>query len=243
MTTRDPDENGWASSAAAWITRSAEGGDFSRQYVLDTPMMARAKAAGAQEVLDVGCGEGRFCRMLGDVGMQTTGLDPVPAMLDAARAQDTAGNYVQGYAEALPFADQSFDLVFSYLALIDIDDAQAAIAEMARVLRPGGRVLVANLTSFTTSGAAMGWRRCKDTDAILRTLGTYLDTRKNWYEWDGVRIQNWHRPLSDYMGWFLGAGLNLTHFDEPQPHGGPDSKVASYQTFPYLMMMEWQKPG
>jgi len=242
MTSRDPDENGWQSSAPAWIARSAEGGDFSRQHVLDAPMMARVAVSGARDALDIGCGEGRFCRMMRDAGTTATGLDPIPAMLDAARAQDSDGTYVEGYAETLPFADASFDLVISYLTLIDIDDAQAAIAEMARVLRPGGRILVANLTSFTTSGAAMGRRICKETGTEIRPLGRYLEVHRDQYEWDGLRICNWHRPLSSYMGWFLGQGLQLTHFDEPQPHSGPEDRIAAYQNMPYLMMMEWQKP-
>ncbi len=240
MSSRDPDENGWASSARAWIARSAEGGDFSRQHVLDHLMIERA--AGAKEALDVGCGEGRFCRMMAAQGICATGLDPVPAMIDAAQTLDPKGSYVQGFAENLPFADGCFDLVVAYLSLIDIDDPQAAIAEMARVLRPGGRILIANLSSFATSGAAMGRRTCRDTGKEIRPLGRYLETRKEWFAWDGLRVRNWHRPLSHYMQWFLGAGLVLTHFDEPHPVSGPDDRIAAYQNMPYLMMMEWQKP-
>ncbi len=242
MTHRDPDENGWASSAAAWITANQDGGDFSREHVLDGPMLARARAMDRGQALDVGCGEGRFCRMLAAQGFQTTGLDPVPAMLDAARAQDTNATYVDGFAEALPFDDNAFDLVVSYLSLIDIDDAETAIAEMARVLRPGGRILVANLASFATSSSNFGRRTCAETGEELRPLGHYLREEKVWFEWAGLRIRNWHRPLSRYMQWFIGHGLVLTHFDEPQPTGGPADRIAAYQNMPYLMMMEWRKP-
>ncbi len=65
MAHRDPDENGWVSSAAAWIERNRDGGDFSRQHLLDHIMLARAVVSGAKAALDVGCGEGRFCRILG----------------------------------------------------------------------------------------------------------------------------------------------------------------------------------
>ncbi len=242
MTQRDPDENGWASSAPIWIARSQDGGDFSREHVLDGPMLARAYATGGGHALDVGCGEGRFCRMLAAKGFQTTGLDPVPAMLDAARAQDPDGTYVQCFAERLPFADASFDLVVSYLSLIDIDDTETAIAEMARVLKPGGCILVANLSSFATSSSNFGRRTCAETGEELRPLGYYLREEKLWFAWDGLRIQNWHRPLSRYMQWFLAQGLTLTHFDEPQPTGGPSDRIAAYEKMPYLMMMEWQKP-
>jgi ubiquinone/menaquinone biosynthesis C-methylase UbiE len=243
MTDRDPDENGWKTSAPNWISRTGDQGDFSRQFVLDTPMMERVKISNPKNALDVGCGEGRFCRKLTDIGITAVGLDPVPAMIRAAQQQDQKGKYTIGFAEELPFRDESFDLVVSYLSLIDIDDPEMAISEMVRVLKPNGHILVANLSSFSTSSSAFGRRYCRDSGEELRPLGLYLEERKDWYEWGGLRIQNWHRPLSRYMQWFLGQQLNLTHFDEPQPIEGPQERVNAYQKMPYLMMMEWQKPN
>ncbi|WP_223274809.1 class I SAM-dependent methyltransferase [Tateyamaria sp. syn59] len=238
---RDPDENGWQSSAPAWIDRMADVGDFSRAHVLDAPMLARVAALQPKTALDVGCGEGRFCRMLGDLGIATTGVDPVEAMIDSARLRHPGGAYHIGFAEALPFDDAAFDLVVSYLTLIDIDGLEDAAAEMARVLAPGGRVLVANLTSFSTSSAAIGPRYCRDTGEKLKPLGRYLVEERMWFEWDGLRIQNWHRPLATYMQAFLSQGLTLRHFDEPEPTGGPTERVQAYARMPYLMIMEWEK--
>ncbi len=243
MINRDADENGWVSSAQAWIDRAGTSGDFSRLHVLDAPMLARIKAATPATALDVGCGEGRFCRMMAEQGIVTTGLDPVPQMIETARQRDRQGDYQLGFAEAIPHPEAAFDLVVSYLSLIDIDDAAQAISEMARVLTPGGRLLIANLTSFSTSSNLFGRRTCATTGEELRPLGNYLETRKGWFEWDGMRVQNWHRPLSYYMQAALGAGLSLTHFDEPQPQSGPPERIEAYQKMPYLMMMEWQKPG
>ena len=242
MPERNADKNGWVTSAQAWIDRAGTTGDFSRLHVLDTPMLARVDLAQPETALDVGCGEGRFCRMMAARGITTTGLDPVPQMIQTASERDPTGTYVQGFAEDMPFPDQSFDLVVSYLSLIDIDDAEKALSEMARVLAPGGRLLIANLTSFSTSSSIEGRRTCAETGEELRPLGIYLEPRKAWFEWDGLRIQNWHRPLSHYMNWCLAAGLTLTYFDEPQPLSGPDYRIARYRKFPYLMLMEWQKP-
>ncbi|MEM6340261.1 MAG: class I SAM-dependent methyltransferase [Pseudomonadota bacterium] len=243
MDQRDPDENGWASSAGNWIEGVGDAGDFSRQFVLDAPMIARVRQAAASTALDIGCGEGRFCRRMRDLGVTTTGLDPVSAMIDAAKMQDPHGQYLHGFAEDLPCHDAHFDLVVSYLSLIDIDGTDRAVPEMARVLKPGGRILVANLSSFATSSSMIGRRHCKDTDEILRPLGRYLEAGKAWFEWDGLRVQNWHRPLSHYMQLFLQQGLILTLFDEPKPQGGPPERVNNYADMPYLMMMEWQKPS
>ena len=241
MSVRDPDENGWVSSAPAWLEKIGDTGDFSRQFVLDAPMLERVKEICPTHALDVGCGEGRFCRKLQHLGVTAFGLDPVAAMIDAASEQDPNGSYTVGFAEELPFEDDTFDLVVSYLSLIDIDCPEAAISEMARVLRPNGRLLVANLSSFATSSIAFGRRHCKDTGEELRPLGEYLRERKDWIEWNGFRVQNWHRPLSKYMKCFLANELRLTYFDEPVPTGGPENRVKAYQTMPYLMMMEWEQ--
>ena len=59
----------WDASAAAWLDEQGEAGDFARQYVLDGPMQARVRAAAPRDVLDIGCGEGRFCRWLRGQGI------------------------------------------------------------------------------------------------------------------------------------------------------------------------------
>ncbi|TGD98637.1 class I SAM-dependent methyltransferase [Methylobacterium nonmethylotrophicum] len=231
--------DGWDDSAVAWIAEIGEEGDFGRACVLDAPMLARIRGRGFRRALDVGCGEGRFCRLLQDLGIGTVGIDPTDALLRQARARDPEGAYLPGRAEALPFADGAFDLVVSYLTLIDMPDAHAAIPEMARVLAPGGTLLVANLSNLASAGA---WLR--DADGVRRfRLDDYLEERAEWAEWSGIRVRNWHRPLSLYMTLLLGRGLILRHFDEPVPHRGDPAKVALYRRVPWFMMMEWEKPA
>ena len=91
--------NGWEDSAAAWIASLGEDGDFGRRYVLDPVMLPRALAARPKTMLDVGCGEGRFCRMLAKHGVAVTGIDPTRALLAEAKARDPAGTYIEANAE------------------------------------------------------------------------------------------------------------------------------------------------
>jgi hypothetical protein len=86
---------------------------------------------------------------------------------------------------------------------------------MARVLRPRGTLLIANLTSFTTAGPDGGWQPDSDGRSHF-CIDHYLDERAEWVRWRGIRVKNWHRPLCRYMTLLLGAGLTLTHFDEPR---------------------------
>jgi SAM-dependent methyltransferase len=235
--------NGWELSAEAWIESMGERGDWAREHVLDPAMLARIGRGRFLTALDVGCGEGRFCRMLKLAGVRTTGIDPTPQLLETARRRDPFGDYRFGRAEQLEFRAASFDLVVSYLTLIDIADFRKAIGEMARVLKPGGSLLIANLTGFTSACAAQGWV----TDAAGRRLhfpvDRYLDEFPFWFEWAGIRIENWHRPLAAYMAAFLGSGLQLAFFSEPDSVSGEPLRRDDYRRVPWFVVMEWQRPG
>jgi SAM-dependent methyltransferase len=154
--------DGWDNSAQAWITSLGSEGDWSRRHVLDAPMRARVSGRGFDRALDLGCGEGRFCRLLQGLGIATVGIDPTTALIEHARRLDPAGDYRLGRAEALDIPDASVDLVVGYLSLIDIPDLPAAICEVKRVLRPGGSFLIANLQGFNTASIADGWTHKPD---------------------------------------------------------------------------------
>jgi SAM-dependent methyltransferase len=119
-------------------------------------------------VLDVACGPGNFTRDLGRVvGSRgiAIGLDASASMLARAVAdtdpvRHPAVGYVRGDAEHLPFRDESFDAVNCFAALYLMGDPFAAIAELARVLTPGGRVAI-----FTS---------CRTRSAPLRTVDGIL---------------------------------------------------------------------
>lgn len=233
--------DGWDESAAAWIADMGERGDYGREFVLDGPMMERVQGRGFRTALDVGCGEGRFCRMMQGCGLQTVGVDPTEALIREARRRDPEGDYRIGRAEALDFADGSFDLVVSYVTLVDIPDLRSAIAEIARVLRPGGALLIASLTSFSTAGPLEGWTPDREGNLHF-PIDRYLEERADWVSWRGIRIRNWHRPLGTYMSLLLESGLELRHFAEPMPRGGDPAKADRYRRVPYFLIMEWQKP-
>ena len=234
--------NCWQASADAWIADMGEFGDFGRRYVLDPVMLRRALSRSPKKALDVGCGEGRFCRMLKPHGIGVTCIDPTPALLAAARARDPECTYLEATAERLPFVDSVFDLVISYLSLIDIPDMHGAISEMARVLNPGGTVLIANLNSFNT--ACSGWVKGGAGEHLYFPIDNYLQERPIWIEYRGIRVLNHHRPMNTYMRALLAAGLRLTYFDEPAPRpDAPEPKATAYRRVPWFHIMEWTKPA
>ena len=239
-------DNGWDSSAQAWIDsmgERGERGDWGRQHVLDPVMMARVTQGKFRNALDVGCGEGRFCRMLEAAGVRATGIDPTRRFIELARERDPSGDYRLGRAEQLDFPDASFDLVVSYITLIDIPDFRAAIGEMARVLKPRGSLLMANLTGFTSACAARGWVKDEKGEHLHYPVDHYLDEFSFWLEWSGIRIENWHRPLAAYMNAFMENGLTLSYFSEPAAVSGAEIHRDRQRRVPWFVVMEWRKPG
>lgn len=230
---------GWDESAEAWIRVIGADGDWGRRHVLDAPMLAWAVAGGKGRAIDIGCGEGRFCRMLRAHGFETMGVDPTAALIARARALDPDGDYRVEAGEALSDGDGEFDLAVFYLSLIDIADYRAAIAEAWRVLKPGGRLLIANLQGFNTAAVPLGWTWEPDGSRRF-CIDHYLTEREVWTEWQGIGIVNHHRPFGLYMQALLRAGFRLVHFDEPAPDCEGD-KADRYRRAPNFLVMGWVK--
>jgi ubiquinone/menaquinone biosynthesis C-methylase UbiE len=130
----------------------------------------------ASAILDVGCGTGALLRELEsrlDGGIDLAGVDPAPAMLEVARAKLRPGSRTrlkEASAEQLPFPDETFELLVSTVSFHHWSDQPAGLREAARVLTPGGRILLAD--HFTA-----GWLRVfnvlarRDMESVEETEG------------------------------------------------------------------------
>jgi SAM-dependent methyltransferase len=231
-------DTGWDSSADAWIATMGEDGDWGRRAVLDPVMLDFARRfSGA--ALDIGCGEGRFVRMLGEAGFTVSGIDPTARLIAAARDKDPDGDYHVCGAEALPFADASFDLCVSYLSLIDIELLDPTIAEAARVTKPGGAFLIANLSSINSAGV---WDYGLTGKARHYAVDDYMNVRQVRQRWNGIDIVNWHRPFSTYFELLLRHGFTLKTFLEPMPQGDYRGEDPKFERVPNFVVMLWEKP-
>jgi ubiquinone/menaquinone biosynthesis C-methylase UbiE len=131
------------------------------------PRIVRAVGVEPGEaVLDVACGTGNAALRAAQAGGRVVGVDLTPELFDAGRrlAADAGVeiDWVQGDAEALPFDDESFDVVLSTFGCMFAPRHKVTAAELGRVLRPGGRL---GITSWTPEGA---------TGTFFKTVGSYL---------------------------------------------------------------------
>ncbi len=104
--------------------------------------VAALDLGGGEQVLDVACGTGNAALLARRAGAVVTGLDASPRLLEVARERVPAAEFVLGDAARLPFDDRRFDAAMSVFGLIFARPGHAAAAEIARVVRPGGRVAI-----------------------------------------------------------------------------------------------------
>ena len=238
-------DNGWETSARAYI-EFQDAGDPNRTLLLDPVMLRMCGDVAGKRALDVGAGEGRFCRMLAERGAITIGLEPTRLLASTARDRQPGGNFVRALAERMPLHDGIFDVAVTYITLVDIIGYREAIAEMARVLRPGGRLVAANLSFVTASGPGLGWHRDDSGKRAFYRIDRYAEEWAARYEWRGISIENWHRPQSAYMQAYLEAGLILREFEEPLPQDESlrtDDEFEDWFRLPFFNVMRWEKPA
>lgn len=135
------------------------------------PMLAARIPASAAPVLDVGCGDGTFCRFLEDGDRVVVGADLDSSVLPSATGRTA---YVVTSAEGLPFRDETFSAVSMTMVLHHVQ-AERALAEAARVLAPGGVLLALGYGRFG------GWR---DVLHELRDLVTHRVVSRKMQPWD-----------------------------------------------------------
>jgi len=236
-------EDLWEKHARWWQDAFTEGAD--PEYVEQIiPLVAR-NLAGARRVLDVGTGEGQLARTAAGSGCSAAvGVDPAWAQLDAARRRGGGPSYCRAEAARLPVASGSCDAVLACLVFEHIDTVDEAIAEVTRVLTPGGRFLFF-LNHPLLQAPGSGWIDDHIIDEQYWRIGPYLreDTSLEEVEKD-VFLPFVHRPLSRYVNAMADQGLLLTRMEEPAPPPGFLARAEEYRdavTIPRLLFMRAEK--
>ena len=204
-----PGVNDYDSFAAAYAASSES--NLANAYYEQPAMLALAGDVAGRRMLDAGCGAGPLLAALRDRGAIVTGFDKSAGMLKLARQRlgVDADLQVAELGTPLPFPDAAFDDVTASLVLHYLEDWGPALAELRRVLKPGGRLIVSVDHPF----AENLWHR----EAGLEP--DYFATYNYTVEWTAgsqtALLRFWTRPLHAMTDAFTAAGFRMTTISEP----------------------------
>jgi SAM-dependent methyltransferase len=208
----------WQRNAEDWIRWAREPGHDSYWRFHREAFLSLVPPPG-RLTLDLGCGEGRVSRDLRALGHRVVGVDVSERMVEAAREADPGGEYVVADARSLPFPDAHGDLAVAFMSLMDVNDMPGAVRELARVLEPGGRTVVAVVHPLNSAHRLD--RERPENDLVL--LHDYFDRRRysDAIERDGLQMtfESRHWTVQDYAEALTGAGLVLDAVREVRDPG------------------------
>ena len=234
------DDDRWEDHSDWWQQEFTDGADS--EYEEQILPLAQELLSGEGRILDVGTGEGQVARLLAAQGSLVVGIDPTHNQIVEAVARGGGPRYLRGGAAELPFASASFDAAVACLVFEHIDEMDSAIAELARVVRPGGRfVFMLNHPLLQTPGS--GWidDHVRDPPEQYWRIGPYLTETTSVEEVQkDVFIPFVHRPLGRYVNALIEAGFNLERMIEPVPPPELLARAAAYEdaaTIPRLLVL------
>jgi SAM-dependent methyltransferase len=222
----------WDRQAADW-RRFSQGPD-AYAWLFNLPAFLELVPAPGGLTLDVGCGEGRVARELIARGHRVVGIDSSPELVDAAANGDPPVEAIVADAAEVPLEDGIADLAVAFMVLQSVDDLDAVVGEMARLLEPGGRLCLAVLHPVNSMRMAPSW------------FTEHRVADRHEHEGAGITFHDVHRPLSAYFGALEATGMAVEALREPVP--GPElldrrPDAQQWTRTPCFLHLRAMKPG
>lgn len=211
----------WERNAEFWVRIIRERLDPFRTEITDAAVLRALQPAPGEAVVDAGCGEGYLTRRLAARGAAAVGVDRSAALIQAAASaggrRPGSARFLLGDLRSLPLRSGGFDAVLCNHGLNELRSPGAAFSEFARVLRPGGRLVVLMLHPCFYGGRdRSGRRRELDTDL-------YFTARRVEQPFNVSGLTSpaptviWLRPLESYFALLGETGFCVDGLWEPRP--------------------------
>lgn len=215
----------WATTVTAYQQQSADydAGAGGGLFDVDEPVVSEFLDGRSPGVaLDAACGTGRFAEILADRGHRVIGVDSSPDMLAHARRRVPDGEFHIGELDRLPLPDDSVDVIVCALALVHVPRLESVLAEFARVLRPGGDLIISDVHhELVTRGS------------VIKASGPTGEPHI---------VTTYRHDLGDYLRAALSLGLQVRRCEEPRgttpdgPLPEPAKEIGDWQDWPWSLM-------
>jgi ubiquinone/menaquinone biosynthesis C-methylase UbiE len=245
----------WEANADAWIRLSRSGYDIHRDLVNTPAFFRMLPDVRGQAGLDVGCGEGHNTRLVAHRGARVVAVDLSETFLKAAieveRLEPRGIRYRVGDAEGLPLHDASFDFVTAFMSLMDTPHPERALAEAARVLKPGGFLQFSithpcfqHLRVLRKGEPAIGDDYFEPADGVLEEWSFSAAPDEVRAAERPFRIPIFARTLSAWVNAVLAAGLAIEEMVEPRADEAAVAahpKLAAQRRAPLFLIVRARK--
>lgn len=209
----------WDDAAESWVDFVRQGKDYFRDELNLPGMLKLIGNVKGLEVLDVACGEGYNTRILARIGAKITGIDLSREMIEHAKSQEKEDQlgiryYVSDSADLSRFPARRFDLVTCFMALMDIENYDRTIGEIARVMKDDGRFI------FSIPHPCFDYN---PKSGEIERLARYFGIRSERVSWRMKRLlrpfetTSFHRTFTDYSNALHKHGLLIRRLLEPKP--------------------------
>jgi ubiquinone/menaquinone biosynthesis C-methylase UbiE len=222
---------------ASWYDQlvGESGSEYHREVVIPGALRLLALQPG-EPAVDIACGQGVLCRVLGERGVQVTGVDAAAELIAAARERSgEAIRYLVGDARNLSFLPAGrFTAAACVLAIQNIHPIAPVFAGVARILAPGGRFVLVMMHPAFRGAKETSWGWDEQNKVQYRRVDRYLEPRKtpivthpgsapDQYTW------TFHKPIGEYVRTLRNAGLLVDSLEEWPSHktSGPGPRAAA----------------
>ena len=222
----------WEGNAAAWTKLSRMGFDVYRDLINTPAFLGMLPDVAGLSGLDVGCGEGTNTRLVAQRGARMTAIDIAPTFIrhaSEAEAKEPLGiSYRVASSQRMPFADASFDFAMATMSLMDMSRQDLALAEVFRVLKPGGFFQFSILHPCFTTPYRKTVRDATGKELYVQLAGYFDPQNGEIEEWifsaapaearEGLakfRVPRFHRTLSGWMNLIVDSGFAIERLHEP----------------------------
>jgi len=241
----------WDEVATDWDRFVEEGHDFHRHLGHGPALLGLIGPIRGRRVLDVGCGQGYFSRVLAREGAKVTGIDWSKGMIELALGHEREApcgiRFIRADAARLDtvLGAERFDLVTSCMALMDVPDPGRTLRAISKVLVPKGRLVFSIPHPF--NDASTRWSSPRVGHHGPRLVDHYFDERPFTVAWklrgtSGVmRAPQWHRTFATWSRYLRAAGFVMSHLVEPRVSAAlarREPRLEGGRRVPYYLLVE-----